>query len=193
MTLDMGQMWALELIEQTSRLQMAAIHEVQWIKPVHLRTPGQRTALAIFGFSTREGANHAIGFGLFVEGKKVWARKQLQESKHCLKCQCFREHRATKCTLIHEVCRQCGKQHRTSNCQEMDQGVFTCSNCKTANNGKQGKHGASDCQCPVFLEHIDQVNCLCHENKYRFFCMPDPKTWETLEGGEVHRNFQDTS
>jgi hypothetical protein len=70
-TLDVGQMGALELIEQASGLQAATIREARWIKPVHLRTPGQKTALAIFGFSTREGANHAIGFGLFVEGKKV--------------------------------------------------------------------------------------------------------------------------
>ena len=78
-TLDMGQMGALESIEQASRLQMAAIHKARWIKPIHLRTPGQRTVLAIFGFSTHERANHAIRFGLFMEGKKVWVRKQLQE------------------------------------------------------------------------------------------------------------------
>ncbi|KAF8237866.1 hypothetical protein L208DRAFT_1375393 [Tricholoma matsutake] len=145
-TLDMGHMGALELIEQASGLQMAAIHDVQWIKPVHLRTPGQSMALAIFGFSTCKGANHAIRFGLFVEGKKVWARKQLQEPRPHLKCQCFREHRAAKCALIHEVCR---KQHRTSDCQETDQGTFTCSNCKTVNNGKQGGHGTLDDHCPV--------------------------------------------
>jgi hypothetical protein len=171
--LDMGQMGALESIEQASGLQMAAIREARWIKPIHLRTPGQRTALAIFGFSTREGANHAIGFGLFVEGKKVWARKQLQEPRRCLKCQCFWEHRAAKCASIHEVCGRCRKQHRTSDCQETDQGAFTCSNCKTANNGKQGGHGASDRRCPVFLEHVEQVNRLCRENKYRFFCTAD--------------------
>jgi len=158
MMLDMGQMGVLESIEQASRLQMAAICEVWWIKPIHLRTPGQRTALAIFGFSTCEGANHAIRFGLFVEGKKVWVRKQLQEPRHCLKCQCFREHRAAKCASIHKVCGQCGKQHRTSDCQETDQGAFTCSNCKTVNNGKQGGHGTSDHCCLVFLEYVEWVN-----------------------------------
>ncbi|KAF8800488.1 hypothetical protein BYT27DRAFT_7057547, partial [Phlegmacium glaucopus] len=135
------------------------------------------TALAIFGFSTREGANQAIGQGLFVEGKKVWARKQLQEPSRCLKCQCFGEHRAAKCASIHEVCGRCGKQHRTSDCQEVDQTVFECSNCKTANNGKHGGHGAVDRRCPVFLERVERVNRLCRENKYRFFCTADPKTW----------------
>jgi len=153
--LDMGQMEALELIEQVSRLQMAAIRKVQWIKPIHLRTPGQRTALAIFGFSTCKGANHAIGFSLFMEGKKVWVRKQLQEPQCCLKCQCFGEHRAAKCALIHEICGWCRKQHRTSDCQEMDQDAFMCSNCKTVSNGKQGGHGALDQCCPVFLEWVE--------------------------------------
>ena len=77
--LDMGHMGALESIEQAGRLQTAAIHEAWWIKPIHLRTPGQRTVLAIFRFSTCKGANHVIKFSLFMEGKKVWARKQLQE------------------------------------------------------------------------------------------------------------------
>ena len=95
---------------------MAAICEAWWIKPVHLGTPGQKMALTIFGFSTCEGANHVIGFGLFMEGKKVWVRKQLQEPRCCLKCQCFGEHRTAKCVSIHKVCRQCGKQHRTSDC-----------------------------------------------------------------------------
>ena len=102
--LDVGQREALESIEQASGLQMAAIREAWWIKPAHLRTPGQKTALAIFSFSTCEGANHAIMFGLFMEGKKVWVRKQLQEPRHCLKCQCFGAHRAAKCMSIHEVC-----------------------------------------------------------------------------------------
>jgi len=154
-TLDMGQMGALESIKQASRLQMAAICKAWWIKPIHLRTPGQRMVLAIFRFSTCEEANHVIGFSLFVERKKVWARKQLQEPQCCLKCQCFGEHRAAKCTSIHDVCGWCGKQHRTSDCQETDQDVFMCSNCKTASNGKQGGHGTSDQHCPVFLEWVE--------------------------------------
>ena len=51
-TLDITQAGALEIIEQTSGLSEMAIREVQWIKPTRLRSPGQRTALAIFGFAT---------------------------------------------------------------------------------------------------------------------------------------------
>lgn len=123
-----------------------------------MRSPGQKSALAIFGFYTREGANQAIGNGMFVEGKKVWARKQLQEPRCCLKCQCFGEHRAANCASIHEVCGHCGKQHRANECREENQDDFECSNCRTAKNGKQGGHGAADWQCPVFLERVDHVN-----------------------------------
>jgi hypothetical protein len=95
---------SLELVEQASRLNTAAILEARWIKPIHLRAPGQRTALAIFEFRTCKEANHAIEFGLFIEGKKVWVRKQLQEPKQCLKCQCFGEHKAASCVSRYEVC-----------------------------------------------------------------------------------------
>ena len=81
----------------------------------------------------------------------------------------------------------CRKQHRTSDCQEMDKDVFTCSNYKIVSNGKQGGHSASDQCCLVFLEQVEQVNRLCCENKYRFFCTANPKTWETLEDGEAPR------
>ena len=38
----------------------------QWIKPTHLRSLWQRTAIAIFNLATREGANQIIERGLFV-------------------------------------------------------------------------------------------------------------------------------
>lgn len=108
-TFDPKQLGALTTIEDASELQNGAIVQVRWIKPITMRSPGQKSALAIFGFNTREEANQAIEKGLFVEGKKVWARKQTQEPKRCLKCQCFGEHRAANCTSIHEVCGRCGR------------------------------------------------------------------------------------
>jgi hypothetical protein len=88
---------AWKRIEQANGLGENAIQEVVWIKPVRLRVEGQRTALAIFRLATREDANHIIEHGIFVEGKKVWGRKQVQEPKRCLKCQCFGEHKAIDC------------------------------------------------------------------------------------------------
>lgn len=78
---NMTQIGALEAVKQASGLHAVLICKAQWIKPPHMRNPGQKTALTIFGFSIHEGANQAIRYGLYVEGKKVWARKQLQEPR----------------------------------------------------------------------------------------------------------------
>lgn len=178
---------AWKRVEQSNGLRKAAIQEAAWIKPPHLRTEGQRTAIAIFRFATREDANQVIENGLYVEGKRVGGRKQLeaQEPKHCLKCQCFGEHKAARCASIHEVCGRCGKQHRTSLCDENNKEKWECStrNCKAAGNGRSKGHGAADRRCPVFLNRVDKtrMNNTRHENRYRYFCTTDPATWETYE------------
>ncbi|KAF8814516.1 hypothetical protein BYT27DRAFT_7326651, partial [Phlegmacium glaucopus] len=52
-------------------IQGTAICKARWIKPLHMQSPGQRTAIMILGFTMREDTNTAINTGLFVEGKKV--------------------------------------------------------------------------------------------------------------------------
>lgn len=170
---------ALKRVEQSNGLGDSAIREVVWIKPLHLRSKGQRTAIAVFRPATHENANLVIENGLFVEGKKVWGRKQTQEPQRCLKCQCFGEHKAAKCASIHEVCSRCGKHHRTSSCSETAKDMWECSNCKSLGNGKHKGHGAADRRCPVFLARVAKMNKSRQENKYRFFCTDDPATWET--------------
>ena len=91
-------------VEQATGLMNAAIGSIVWIKPVHLWSEGKRTAIAVFKMVSREDANQVIEKGLYVESKKVWGRKQVQEPRRCLKCQCFGEHKAAKCHSIHEVC-----------------------------------------------------------------------------------------
>ncbi|KAF8801029.1 hypothetical protein BYT27DRAFT_7116186 [Phlegmacium glaucopus] len=118
-----------EAIEIASGIRTEGIQEARWIKPTHLRSPGQRSAIAILGFDTREDANVAIRSGLFIEGKKVWGRKQTQEPRRCLKCQCFGMHKAAKCTSTHKVCGRCAKHHRTNKCTELDQNMLECANC----------------------------------------------------------------
>ena len=92
------------VIEKASGVRDGVIKEAAWIKPIHLHAAGQRTAIAIFKLATHEDANQVIERGMFVEGKKVWGRKQVQEPRRCLKCQCFGEHKAGKCHSIHNVC-----------------------------------------------------------------------------------------
>ena len=85
------------VIEQVNGLESNVSKGTHWIKPTHLRTLGQRTVIAIFKMATWEDANLIIKRGLFIEGKKVWGRKQIQELRRCLKCQCFGKHKAIKC------------------------------------------------------------------------------------------------
>jgi hypothetical protein len=184
---------AWKRVEQSNGLSESAIREVVWIKPIHLRSVGQRTAIAVFRLATREDANLVIANGLYVEGKKVWGRKQVQEPKHCLKCQCFGEHKAAKCASIHEVCGRCGSQHRTSLCNETAKDSWECSNCKSAGNGKHRGHGAADRRCPIFLARAARMNTTRQENNYRFFCTVDPATWETNDNSHsVEHDTVDT-
>ena len=185
---------SLETVERASGLVAAVIVEARWIKPTHLRVPGQRTALAIFGFATCEATNHAIEFGLFIEGKKVWAQKQLQQPRRCLKCQCFGGHKAATCGSAYGICGRCRGQHRTSDCQEENQNMFECSNCRIAKNGKHRGHDAADRRCPIFLAQVDRVNQLCRDNTYKYFCMTEPRTWEMHSGpGNTHRSSPDAT
>jgi hypothetical protein len=146
---EAGQAAAWKRVEQSNNLRESAIQEANWIKPTHLRTEGQQTAIAIFRFATQEDANHVIENGLYVEGKKVWGRKQVQELKCCLNGQCFGKHRAAKCSSIHNVC-GC-KQHRTSACDKSTKEKWECSNCKATGSGTNKGHGAADRRCPIFL------------------------------------------
>ena len=170
---------AWKRVEQSNGLRESAIQEAAWIKPTHLRATGQRTAIAVLRMASREDANQIIESGLFIEGKKVWGRKQVQEPKRCLKCQCFGEHKAAKCASIHDVCGRCGSQHRTSLCTEDDKEKWECSNCKATGNGSHKGHGAADRRCPIFLARVDRMNNTRQENKYKYFCTTDPATWET--------------
>lgn len=182
---------AWKSVERSNDLRESAIQEVNWIKPTHLRTDGQRTAIAIFRLATREDANQVIEHGLYVEGKKVWGRKQVQEPKRCLKCQCFGEHRAAKCASIHDVCGRCGRQHRTSSCDENAKDKWECSNCKAMGNSTHKGHGAADRRCPIFLSRVSRMNNTRQENRYKYFCTTDPATWETFERNTAEQNDAD--
>ena len=180
-------------VEQVSGLRNESIKDIAWIKPIHLCAAGQRTAIAIFKLASQEDANKVIRDGLYVEGKKVWGRKQVQEPRRCLKCQCYEDHKATECWLIHKVCGRCGDQHRTSKCSETDRSCFSCSNCKAASNDKHAGHGTINRRCPIFLSRIEKMNKARSDNTYKFYCTADPKTWETHETNAQEPHVAETN
>ncbi|KAJ7191578.1 hypothetical protein GGX14DRAFT_336427, partial [Mycena pura] len=95
-------------IEDANGMKRGAITQARYIKPLERRNPGQRSAHAIFGFATADGATHAIRHKMFVDGKHVAARKLLSEPICCLKCQQIGvNHSAATCPSIHDVCARC--------------------------------------------------------------------------------------
>lgn len=185
---DPTSLGALEELEGANGLPTGTIVSARFIKPPHLRSIGQRTAHLIMGFQSRESANNAIENGIFIEGKKVYARKLLQEPKRCLKCQTMdTNHIAAECKSIHDVCARCGNQHKTVTCEVHDQAEFRCSNCKGEG------HGAADRRCPYFIDKLTRIQKLNPEHKYRYFPTSDPKTWETKDSMEIYTNEQDAT
>ncbi|KII88883.1 hypothetical protein PLICRDRAFT_82729, partial [Plicaturopsis crispa FD-325 SS-3] len=134
------------------------------------RTPSQRTAHLIVTFANPEAANHAMWAGLFIERKKVHARKLQQEPKRCLKCQSLAGHMAAECSLAHDVCGSCGGNHRTNGCNN-GANQLRCINCN------ERGHAAWDRSCPTFLAKARAFRGRHPENKYRYFPTDDPVTW----------------
>lgn len=185
---DPTSLGALEALEESNGLLSGAIASARFIKPPHLRSAGQRTAHLIMGFQSRESANEAIQNGIFIEGKKVYARKLLQEPKRCLKCQTMdTNHIAAECKSTHDICARCGDQHKTAVCEVRDQAAFRCSNCKGEG------HGAADRRCPYFIDKLARIQKSNPEHKYRFFPTSDPKSWEMKDSMEMYTNEQDAT
>ncbi|KDR73225.1 hypothetical protein GALMADRAFT_50088, partial [Galerina marginata CBS 339.88] len=138
------------------------------------RKPGQKTAHAIVSFRKANGANHAIEHGLFIEGKRVWARKHTQDPQRCYKCQAAdANHTAAQCTAQEDVCGRCGTiaDHRTKDCKATNPDNFHCPNCNTRG------HGAVDRQCPKFLAAVERARARRPETQLRYYPTADPATW----------------
>jgi hypothetical protein len=99
-------------IEKKAGLPPCTICKAKYIKPVACRNQNQCTAHTIITFTTKQGANHAIKFGLSVAGKKVYGCKLLPEPIRCLKCQTLNgTHIAADCPKENNTCGTCRGQH----------------------------------------------------------------------------------
>jgi hypothetical protein len=168
---------ALHRVEEASELPARAVYEARWIKPVHLRSAGQRVAFLIMGFSSREAANHAMNYGIVIEGKHCRTRKLLPEPKRCVKCQGY-GHFARECKSTKDVCTRCAGEHRTT-----DQGCpvgkgqpMRCVNC-----AKDG-HGAADRGCEEYRRRLTQMRAKDPDSRFRLFPTDNPDTWGGAEG-----------
>jgi hypothetical protein len=170
---------ALRTIEDDNNLPRGTLASARWIKPAQRRNAGQKVAHAIFGFSDDAAANVFIREGAYVEGRKVYGRKQLTEPIRCMKCQGVGlNHVAATCKSICDVCARCGGVHRTTDCVATDD-QRACANCKIAKRPHEG-HGAADRSCPVFQDKLQFALERNPEAKYPYFLVEeDPGTWVT--------------
>jgi hypothetical protein len=159
-------------IERHSKLPDGSLLATRWIKPVHRRTAGQRSAHIIAKFATTEAANQSIRDGLIIAGKRTWARRMKREPRRCLKCQKYNaRHIAAECDS-QDTCGTCGGGHRTANCEEDDPRKFKCMNCNADG------HASWDRTCPVFKTACISAEKSDPEHTYKFFPNENPWTWE---------------
>jgi hypothetical protein len=172
-------------IERDSKLPAGSLLATRWIKPIHRRTAGQRTAHVIAKFATTEAANQSIRDGLIIAGKRTWARRMKREPRRCLKCQKYNtRHIAAGCDS-QDTCGTCGGVHRTAQCEEVDPRKFKCMNCNA--NG----HASWDRTCPVFSAACTAAEKSDPEHTYKYFPNENPWTWEqqnTTEEAEDANN-----
>jgi len=147
--------------------------------------------MQFFGFSTREAANHALVHGLYVEGKRVLARKLLLDPRRCTKCQIVgATHLAAECRFGRDVCGRCSEDHWTSKCPVTDPKLLKCNNCK----GEMWPHTTADRRCPTFVAEVQKLHARTPGSQYRFFVTNDPATWEltpSKEKNDLYSNIQD--
>ncbi|KAG2054170.1 hypothetical protein BDR06DRAFT_884870 [Suillus hirtellus] len=162
-------------IEKKAGLPPRTIAKIRYIKPIARRHPDQRTVHVAVTFTTKEGANQALKFGLAIVGKKVYSRKLLPELTRCLKCQSFDgNHVAAECPQEQNTCGTCGELHRTQTCEVTDSALHACANCK------EKGHAAWSRDCPIFNRKWETFKRKNDEAKYIYYPTDDPLTWETI-------------
>jgi hypothetical protein len=160
-----------DVVERNSGLPTGAMVHARYIKAAYKRDTAQKVAHAIVGYGAHETVNHAIEYGLYVDGKLVLMRKLIPEPKQCLKCQTMgTNHIAAQYKSIHNVCTNCAGIHRTETCGLKDRQQFRYSNC----NGAKG-HGAADRQCLYFLIQLKHLHNCIPDTKYKYFPTNNPK------------------
>jgi hypothetical protein len=165
-------------IERHSKLPAGSLLATRWIKPIHRRSAGQRSAHIIAKFTTTEAANQSIRDGLIIAGKRTWARRMKREPRRCLKCQKYNaRHIAAGCDN-QDTCGTCGGGHRTAQCEESDPRKFKCMNCNADG------HASWDRTCPVFKAACMAAEKSDPEHTYKYFPDENPWTWEQQNAAE---------
>jgi hypothetical protein len=165
-----------ETIEDDNHLTWNKILMTHFLKDTSRRTPGQQTAFVQMTLKSPQATNQVIREGLIIEGKHVFARKNIPKARRCMKCQGYQGgHFAADCKQLNDTCAHCAGTHHTLKCTKTN-GPPLCSNCQCTS------HRASDRTCPALkCENAWLITCN-PENAYRYLpLINDPSTWELLD------------
>ncbi len=166
---------SLRAVEVAHKLKTGTLGRAEWIKPMERRFPGQRTAHLMLTVTGIEQANIALK-GLFIAGRRILVRRDMDEPKRCARCQAYGGHFARDCKAPHDVCANCAASHPMSQCQvAADPYSYRCANCKVDG------HAAWDRACPALRTRVSaQVNRKA-DSGFRFFVTNAPDTWVSDE------------
>jgi hypothetical protein len=141
---------------------------MKWVKPVHRRSPTQRTAHLTLTFNDADAANRAITNGLYICNRRCHIEKIKCEPTRCLKCQGW-NHFAKECLEETDTCGNCTKKHRTNECPTPT--LRRCVSCKTDD------HASWSRDCPTFIKKSEDMNDRNPENTLQYIPTADPWTW----------------
>lgn len=146
------------------------ITAMKWAKPVHRRSPEQRTAHLILTFTSADAANRAITNGLHICNRRCYVERVKREPTRCLKCQGW-NHFAKECQEENNKCGNCTKNHRTNDCPTPQERC--CVSCKSDD------HASWSRECPTFIKKLNDLNDRNPENALQYIPTADPWTWTT--------------
>jgi hypothetical protein len=153
---------------EANNLDPDTIIAMRWAKPVHRRSPEQRTAHLILTFTSADAANRSITNGTYICNRRCHTERIKKEPTRCLKCQGW-NHFAKECPEEGDKCGNCAKSHRTSDCPTPQ--AKCCVSCKTDD------HASWSRDCPTFTKKLSDFNDRNPENLLQYIPTADPWTW----------------
>ncbi|QRV81763.1 Reverse transcriptase from transposon X-element protein [Ceratobasidium sp. AG-Ba] len=147
-------------IEEENQLDTGSILGCSWLKPAHLRTEGQATAVLRVSFRSRDTADNLIATRATLFGEKVTFRRPIDEPIRCMKCQKY-GHKAGSCKARQDTCSRCAGDHRQSACP--NPGKTVCANCKS------DEHPSWYRKCEAYAKAVQGLDERRPENGRVFF------------------------
>ena len=154
---------------EANDLEPGTITTMRWAKPIHRRSPEQRTAHLFVTFNNADTANRTITNGIYICNRRCHTERVKREPTRCLKCQGW-NHFARECMEEKDRCSNCTLNHRTGDCPTPH--CRRCVSCKT-----DGDHASWSRECPTFIRKLSDFNNRNPENALQYIPTAEPWTW----------------